>query len=127
MHQRSAGQNNLVSYHSNNVAAKEVTGTAGTDAPALNFIRIGPQQVAHGAVMRNLLFSINSADLDWNEPEAARERERVIKHNERREFFRVQEHVISISASTWSRVEMDGERPPCTQKILLSMMADRLR
>jgi len=37
------------------VLAEGVSSTTGRDAPASSVVRVGPEQVAHGAFMRNLL------------------------------------------------------------------------
>mmetsp|Transcript_3560 Transcript_3560/g.6810 ORF Transcript_3560/g.6810 Transcript_3560/m.6810 type:complete len:278 (+) Transcript_3560:505-1338(+) len=43
----------------NHVAAEEVAGAARAEAPAVNILRVGPHEVAHGAVVRNLLLAVD--------------------------------------------------------------------
>mmetsp|Transcript_54612 Transcript_54612/g.95484 ORF Transcript_54612/g.95484 Transcript_54612/m.95484 type:complete len:233 (+) Transcript_54612:104-802(+) len=44
--------------HFGNVRSEGVTRASGRDAPASSFIGIGPQQVAHGALVRHLLHAV---------------------------------------------------------------------
>jgi len=45
------------------VAAEKVAGAARRQAPALDVLRVAPQQVAHGAVVRHLLLPVDRPDL----------------------------------------------------------------
>jgi len=45
------------------IAAKQVARAARAQAPARDVLRVGPQQVAHGAVVRHLLLAVNGPDL----------------------------------------------------------------
>jgi hypothetical protein len=45
------------------VAAEQVPGASRREAPAVNVLRIAPQQVTHGAFVRHFLLAINHADL----------------------------------------------------------------
>jgi len=45
------------------IAAEQVTRAARTHAPADDLLRIGPEQVAHGALVRHLLLAVDGADL----------------------------------------------------------------
>ena len=45
------------------IAAKQVPRAARAQAPALDVLRIAPQQVAHRAVVRHLLLAVDRADL----------------------------------------------------------------
>lgn len=49
--------------HLAHVRAKQVPCAARAEAPPLNILRVRPQQVAHGAVVRHLLLAVNRADL----------------------------------------------------------------
>lgn len=46
-----------------NILAKRVAGTTRRDSPAASVIRVGPQQVAHGALVGNLLDAVQGADV----------------------------------------------------------------
>jgi hypothetical protein len=45
------------------VATKQVAGTTRGEAPALYVLRVAPEQVTHGAVVRHLLLAVYGADL----------------------------------------------------------------
>ena len=49
--------------HGHDVAAEEVSGTTGGYAPSDDLLRIAPHQVAHGAVVGDLLLPIDDAYL----------------------------------------------------------------
>lgn len=46
-----------------NVASKQISSPSGTQTPPLNFLRVTPQQVTHGTIMRYFLLPVNCADL----------------------------------------------------------------
>lgn len=46
-----------------NILAKGITGAAGADAPTTAIVGIRPQQVTHGALVRNLLHTIETPNL----------------------------------------------------------------
>lgn len=45
------------------VGAEQVAGAARAHAPADDLLRVGPEQVAHGTLVRHLLFAIDRPDL----------------------------------------------------------------
>ena len=45
------------------VASEEISGTSRRDSPALGVLGVGPEQVAHGAVVGNLLLPVDGPDL----------------------------------------------------------------
>ena len=45
------------------LAAKQVSGPPWAEPPTLDVLRVGPEQVTHGTVMRHLLLTIYGADL----------------------------------------------------------------
>ena len=45
------------------VLAEGVARAAGRDAPATAIVRIGPEEVAHGALVRHLLDAVEGADV----------------------------------------------------------------
>lgn len=53
----------VVVEHLADVLTKGVTGTTGADAPANAVIGIAPQQIAHRALVGNLLSAVDLADL----------------------------------------------------------------
>lgn len=46
-----------------NIVAENVPGTSGRDTPAIPVFRIGPKQVAHGALMWHLLETVEHTDV----------------------------------------------------------------
>lgn len=75
------GEHSLISFHDqlmrtgnqidmirfvefgDNVSTEEVTGTTRRKSPAIDILRIGPHQVAHSAIVRYFLLSVNDSDL----------------------------------------------------------------
>lgn len=49
--------------HLRDVAAEGVAGASGGDAPAAPLVGVGPQQVAHGALVRHLLHAVQLPDV----------------------------------------------------------------
>ena len=49
--------------HGNDVPAEQVAGSPGAEAPAIDLLRIGPEQIAHGAVVGDLLLPVDDPDL----------------------------------------------------------------
>ncbi len=45
------------------VRAEEIARAAGTHTPSLRLLGIGPEEIAHGSIMRHFLFAIERADL----------------------------------------------------------------
>ena len=45
------------------VRAEEEAGSSGREAPALDLVRVGPEEVAHGAFVGDFLFAVEEADL----------------------------------------------------------------
>ncbi len=45
------------------VPAEEEAGAARGEAPALDVVWVGPEEVAHGPVVRDFLFAVDCADL----------------------------------------------------------------
>lgn len=45
------------------VLTKRVAGTARRDAPATAVVRVGPQQIAHGTLVRHFLDAVDGADV----------------------------------------------------------------
>ena len=52
------------------VAAEEVASAAGAEAPALDVLRVAPQQVAHCTIVRHLLLPVDRPDLQAREATA---------------------------------------------------------
>lgn len=46
----------------NDIAAEEKPGAAGAEPPALDLVRVGPEEVTHGAVVGHFLFAVDEAD-----------------------------------------------------------------
>ena len=63
MRPRNQGQSIRVIELLGNVLSKRVAGPSGTDPPPAPVIRIGPQQIAHRSLMRDLLDPIQLPDL----------------------------------------------------------------
>ena len=82
-----------------NVWSEEKSGSAGRDTPPLGILGVRPQQVAHWTVVRYfLLLSVLDS------------------------FFLELKNITFLSIERiWSRDVIDGERPPWTQRILLSI------
>jgi hypothetical protein len=95
------------------ISAEEVASAAGRQAPALDVLGVGPHEVAHGAVVGDLLLAVNYTNLqiEYNPPVSPEQKTKEGEGNMR----------------TWSSVLIAGERPPCTQNTLSSIMADKLR
>jgi hypothetical protein len=59
--ERGCSSNNT--YLVGSVGTEQPTSTTRTDLPTLNVLRIGPHQIAESALMRNLLVTVDGADL----------------------------------------------------------------
>ena len=47
----------------NNLASEEISSSTWTYHPPWNVIWVGPHEITHGSIVRNLLFAINHSDL----------------------------------------------------------------
>lgn len=47
----------------NDITSKEITSTTRGNTPVFDFFRVTPHKVTHWAVMRNLLLSVDGANL----------------------------------------------------------------
>ena len=45
------------------LASEEIASATRTDHPPWNVIGVGPHEITHGSIVRNLLFAINHSDL----------------------------------------------------------------
>lgn len=85
------------------VLAERVTGTTRRNSPASSFVRVRPKKVAHRAEKR---------------VEKANE-----TRGEARKLYRGPTHpswgtsCVRSNERMWSKVSIEGERPPCRQKI----------
>ena len=108
------------------VAAKEVAGATRGEPPAVNVLRVAPQQVAHRAVVRHLLLPVYHPYLRATQVLSNIGYSCQALDIASRKQTNTEGQGGGASALTWSRVLTAGDSPPCTQNIRLSMSADRL-
>ena len=107
------------------VPAKEIPRAPGRQTPALDVLGVGPHEVAHGAIVRHLLLPVDHPNLHIEEKNCHQTHECMHASVSESRGSGIGQRCVCVC--TWSRVLIAGDKPPCTQNILSSIIADKLK